>query len=307
MEKDGELVIEPLEEKAGGETPFFGKYSIDLTYQYATDTFLKPLESSHELVLGVETDFLKATLGFNPGGSLLESAKVDVTSDSFRVFGHYNTPILGEETPYEDWLQKTGFGLGFSVLSYEIMADVGFDIDATKERFLLGVSGENFGAYFGINYLLGMEKVNLLGFFSFDLLGATTTIWAGTIFDNPVLYFVNLSIDADVYDLKYLYYEKTSADDKGLLKASLDVFNLELYGDYNMNNNTYTLSAGYVFDDTYVLGLSYRYGDYNNFEIDPDRISVFGELRNDTAKARLSVTYDAYKNIFVEFYGEVNF
>lgn len=91
------------------------------------------------------------------------------------------------------------------------------------------------------------------------------------------------------------------------MKASLDVFNLELYGDYNMNNNTYTLSAGYVFDDTYVLGLSYRYGDYNNFEIDPDRISVFGELRNDTAKARLSVTYDAYKNIFVEFYGEVNF
>lgn len=307
VEKDGELVIEPLEEKAGGETPFFGKYSIDLTYQYATDTFLKPLESSHELVLGVETDFLKATLGFNPGGSLLESAKVDVTSDSFRVFGHYNTPILGEGTPYEDWLQKTGFGLGISVLSYEIMADVGFDTDATKERFLLGVSGENFGTYFGINYLLGMEKVNLLGSFSFDLLGATTTIWAGTIFDNPVLYFVNLSIDADAYDLNYLYYEKTSTDDKGLLKASLDVFNLELYGDYNMNNNTYTVRAGYVFDDTYVLGLSYRYGDYNNFENDPDWISVFGELRNDAAKVRLSVIYNAYKKIYVNFYGEVNF
>lgn len=155
--------------------------------------------------------------------------------------------------------------------------------------------------------MLGIEKIDLAGFLSFDLLGAKTTVWTGLIFAKPVLYFVNLEVDSDNFDVNYLYYEKTSSEDKGFLKASIDLFNLELYGDYNFNNKTYTVSAGYVFDDTYVLGLAYRYGDYDNFENDPDKITVFGELRNEFASAKLGVTYDAYKNIYLDFQGEVNF
>jgi hypothetical protein len=306
-EEDGKLVIKPLEQKSESETPFFGKYSIDLTYKYATDTFLKSLESSHELTLGVKTDFLKATLNFKPEGSFLDSANIKVEKDGFEVFGHYKVASLVEGKPYEEWFAETGFGLGISFLSYKFTADVAFETNVEKERFLIGVSGENFGTYFGSNYLLGIEKIDLAGFLTFDLLGAKTTVWTGLIFAKPVLYFVNLEVDSDNFDVNYLYYEKTSSEDKGFLKASIDLFNLELYGDYNFNNKTYTVSAGYVFDDTYVLGLAYRYGDYDNFENDPDKITVFGELRNEFASAKLGVTYDAYKNIYLDFQGEVNF
>ncbi|PLV60443.1 glycogen-binding domain-containing protein [Thermotoga sp. KOL6] len=305
-EQDGELVIKPLEEKSEGTVPFFGKYTIDLEYEYATDTILKSLAGSHQLTLGVSTDLLKAYLTFEPTGSFLQSGLIYAGTEGFRVVGHYNTPILGE-FPFNAQFHGTGFGAEVSFSQVKMLADVGFDTDATKDRFLVGASTGNFGAYFGVNYLFGAETESISGFFSFDVFGTKNTVWAGVTFPGTPLFFVNVTSENDVFDLTYLCYSKTSESEKGFLEGKMRVFDLELYGNYNFNNNTYTVSASYVFKETYALGVAYRYGDYNNFEEDPDKITVFGELRNDTAKARLGVTYDAYKNIFLNFHGEVTF